>query len=115
MQFTIDAILGNTPSSAPPKAEDTAAAKLPLEEGQDSGRESVCSEVPESPGAGKTRTDQQQLLIREELVEGVRQLATELARHGAHCMQQWHTAGLQVELLQLGVAAWPAAIRLGCG
>lgn len=78
MQFTIDAILGNTPSSAPPKAEDTAAAKLPLEEGQDSGRESVCSEVPESPGAGKTRTDQQQLLIREELVEGVRQLATEL-------------------------------------
>lgn len=51
MQFTIDAILGNTPSSRPPKVEDTAAAKLPLEEGQDSGRESVCSEVPESPGA----------------------------------------------------------------
>jgi len=54
MQFTIDAILGNTPSSRPPKVEDTAAAKLPLEEGQDSGRESVCSEVPESPGAGET-------------------------------------------------------------
>ena len=105
MQFTIDAILGNTPSSAPPKAEDTAAAKLPLEEGQDSGRESVCSEVPESPGAGKTRTDQQQLLIREELVEGMRQLATELAslRGMVHAAcSSGNTAGLQVELLPLG-------------
>lgn len=55
MQFTIDAILGNTPSSGPPKTEAATATKLPLEEGQDSGRESVCSEVPESPGGGKAQ------------------------------------------------------------
>lgn len=55
MQFTIDAILGHTPSGQPPKAEDTTAAKSPLEEGQDSGRESVCSEVAESPGTGETQ------------------------------------------------------------
>ena len=57
MQFTIDAILGNVPSSGPPKTEATTAAKLPLEEGQDSGRESVCSEVPESPGGGETQRE----------------------------------------------------------
>lgn len=66
MQFTIDAILGNTPSSRPPKAEDTAAAKHPLEEGQDSGRESVCSEVPESPGAGETYACSTELLARRD-------------------------------------------------
>ena len=46
MQFTIDAILGNAPTTSSNEENRTkaeATPKSPLEEGQDSGRESICS------------------------------------------------------------------------